>query len=210
MAWSWHERPAWAWGCSAWVLPSEWIKSDICIAYYQNLIAYRTSTCDFYIGESPLLCISSFSFQSKLLPPVFFFVFFKDCLVLQGKSELVCLWYVLECVWYVLECVWLSPPPSPMVVVYGIAKTTVICSVIEAVCSKSCMNHVGVVHLKEGEREKKPSIWKIPNNYSDHWFLFQLSFFLPFVFLITRFVCLFVLLTCQSGHGTNMPSPCPF
>lgn len=45
-----------------------------------------------------------------------------------------------------------------MVVVYGIAKTTVIRSVIEAVFSISCMNHVSVVHLKEGEREKKPSI----------------------------------------------------
>lgn len=50
------------------------------------------------------------------------------------------------------------PPPSPMVVVYGIARTTVIRSVIEAVFSISCMNHVGVAHLKEGEREKKPSI----------------------------------------------------
>lgn len=45
-----------------------------------------------------------------------------------------------------------------MVVVYGIARTTIISSVIEAVFSISCMNHVGLVHLKEGEREKKPSI----------------------------------------------------
>lgn len=103
------------------------------------------------------------------------------------------------------------PTPSPMVVVYGIARTTVICSVIEAVFSISCMNHVGVVHLKEGEREKKPSIWKIPNNYSEHWFYFNCLFFLPFVFfslLLVLFFCF--LLTCQSGHGTNMPSPCPF
>lgn len=55
-------------------------------------------------------------------------------------------------------CMIAPPPPSPMVVVYGIARTTVIRSVIEAVFSISCMNHVGVVHLKEGEREKKPSI----------------------------------------------------
>ena len=47
-----------------------------------------------------------------------------------------------------------------MVVVYGIARTTIISSVIEAVFSISCMNHVGLVHLKEGEREKKPSIKK--------------------------------------------------
>lgn len=55
-------------------------------------------------------------------------------------------------------CMIAPPPPSPMVVVYGIARTTVIRSVIEAVFSISCMNHVGVAHLKEGEREKKPSI----------------------------------------------------
>lgn len=53
-------------------------------------------------------------------------------------------------------CTIVSPP---MVVVYGTARTTVkLCSVLEAVFYISCMNHVGVVHLKECEREKKPSI----------------------------------------------------
>lgn len=47
-----------------------------------------------------------------------------------------------------------------MVVVYGIARTTVILSVVEAVFSISCMNHVCIVHLKEGDREKKPFIMK--------------------------------------------------
>lgn len=57
----------------------------------------------------------------------------------------------------------IAPPRPPsllfplMVLVCGTTRT-VICSVIEAVFSISCMNHVGVFHLKEGEREKKPSI----------------------------------------------------
>lgn len=166
MAWSWHERLAWwAWGCSAWVLSSERIK--IWHLYYLLPEPYCLSNKHmwFLYTVNRLCCVTgSISFQSKLLP---LFDLKKnrktkqnDCLVLQGKYKLVCLWKCAR------MCMIAPPPPSPMVVVYGIARTTVIRSVIEAVFSISCMNHVGVVHLKEGEREKKPSIWKIPNNCS--------------------------------------------
>lgn len=99
-------------------------------------------------SQSPLLCIGSFSFQSKLLP-----LFDKKTVSgvtgkIQTSLPVIC----------ARMCMIVPHPPPPMVVVYGIARTTVIRSVIEAVFSISCMNHVGVVHLKEGEREKKPSI----------------------------------------------------
>lgn len=134
------------------------VESDTCITYYQNLIAYRTSTCDFYIRWIASVVYRLLSFQSKLLP----LFDSKRLSGVTGKNN------KLVCLWYVLECVWLSPQPlSPMVVVCGIARTTVITfSDISRFLYISCMNHVGIVHLKEGEREKKPSIWKIPNNCS--------------------------------------------
>lgn len=44
---------------------------------------------------------------------------------------------------------------TPTVVVYGIARTTVMRSVTKAAFSLSWMNHVGIVHLKEGEKGEK-------------------------------------------------------
>lgn len=100
-----------------------------------------------------------------------------------------------------------------MVVVYGIATTTVMRSVPEAASSLSCMNHVGIVRLKEGKKGEKAIHFrkKITNNQTI-LLNADLFFLLPFLFFSFCFCLFFVffLLTCQSGHGANMPSPHQF
>lgn len=75
-----------------------------------------------------------------------------------------------------------------MVVVYGIARTTVMRSVTEAVFSSSCMNHVGIVHLKEGEKgEKAIHLKKNPTNNQT---ILNADLFLCYHFF--PFLCFFV------------------
>lgn len=80
--------------------------------------------------------------------------------------------------------------PPPVVVVYGIARTTVMRSVTEAVFSSSCMNHVGIVHLKEGEKGEK-AIHLKKKQQTTKQFLMLICFFATISFLSFVFLCFF-------------------
>lgn len=120
--------------------------------YYQNLIAYRTSTCDFYIYDI-YICMYTYLYIYIYIQRIASVVFLSSsiisvcvapcsdddkqqkrlCLVLQGKIQtslpVICARMLYDC--HLPH----TPRPLPplMVVVYGVARTTVTCSVVEAV-----------------------------------------------------------------------------
>lgn len=112
----------------------------------RTLLPIEQAHVIFYIQGIASVVSRLLSFQSKLLP-----LFDDRVSGVTGTKKKIQTGLPVICA---RMCTTAPPsPPSPMVVVYGIARITAICSAVEAVFSVSCMNHVGVVHSQEGERD---------------------------------------------------------
>lgn len=140
------------------------------------------------------------------------------CLVLQGKIQtslpVICARMLYDC--HLPH----TPRPLPplMVVVYGVARTTVTCSVVEAVFlyimhepCRCTFTWRRVKGRKSHPFEKYQTIILDIDLIVDlSFFLFFYCYFFFYHFFSFPSYSFFFLLTCQSGHGTNMTSPCPF
>lgn len=131
-SWSWSR--SWSWEASMGLrmqcLSLAIRVPDICITYHQNLIAYRTSTRDFYIQWMASVVYRLLSFQSELLPLFDLKTKEEEKKTVSGVTGTIQTSLPVICA---RMCMTVPTPSPPMVVVYGIARTTVIRSVIEAV-----------------------------------------------------------------------------